>query len=203
MERPLEETTNILVGATGSVATIKVPQLVGELTKGKGKVEVRVVMTESASKFVSDEDILAAGATHIYRDQDEWDTWKEAKSVLHIALRRWAHVFVIAPLDANSLAKLAGGLCDNLLTCVARAWDMQRPLLFCPAMNTHMWTHPFTARHVKVLEDELHYVHVPPIAKKLACGDVGVGAMASVESIALCVVKALSRTARDSPAASC
>lgn len=63
-------------------------------------------------------------------DEDEWRGWKQVGDpVVHIELRRWADVFVIAPLSANTLAKLANGLCDNLVTCVARAWDFNRPLV--------------------------------------------------------------------------
>uniref|UniRef100_A0A3B3Z9F8 Flavoprotein domain-containing protein n=1 Tax=Periophthalmus magnuspinnatus TaxID=409849 RepID=A0A3B3Z9F8_9GOBI len=102
--------------------------------------------------------------------------------VLHIELRRWAHLFVIAPLDANTLAKIANGICDNLLTCVVRAWDTSRPLLFCPAMNTAMWNHPVTAEHVSRLE-AFGYREIPCISKKLVCGDEGKGAMAEVPTI--------------------
>ncbi|XP_070686245.1 phosphopantothenoylcysteine decarboxylase isoform X2 [Pempheris klunzingeri] len=102
--------------------------------------------------------------------------------VLHIELRRWADLLVIAPLDANTLGKIASGICDNLLTCVVRAWDTSRPLLFCPAMNTAMWQHPITAQQVSKLT-EFGYVEIPCIAKKLVCGDEGKGAMAEVSTI--------------------
>ncbi|KJE88588.1 phosphopantothenoylcysteine decarboxylase, variant 1 [Capsaspora owczarzaki ATCC 30864] len=93
--------------------------------------------------------------------------------VLHIALRGWADLLVIAPLDANTLAKLSHGMCDNLLTCIARAWDYTtRPLIVCPAMNTFMWDHPATARQLDMLQS-LGMEIVPPIAKRLACGDLG------------------------------
>jgi phosphopantothenoylcysteine decarboxylase len=63
-------------------------------------------------------------------DEAEWHEWsKVGDPVMHIELRRWADVFIIAPLSANSLAKLANGMCDNLVTCIARAWDFKRPLL--------------------------------------------------------------------------
>ncbi|XP_064169775.1 phosphopantothenoylcysteine decarboxylase isoform X3 [Anguilla rostrata] len=109
--------------------------------------------------------------------------WKRRSDpVLHIELRRWADLLVIAPLDANTLGKIASGICDNLLTCVVRAWDLTRPLVFCPAMNTAMWQHPITAKQVAVLK-EFGYVEVPCIAKKLVCGDEGKGAMAEVSTI--------------------
>ncbi|XP_038840204.1 phosphopantothenoylcysteine decarboxylase isoform X2 [Salvelinus namaycush] len=117
--------------------------------------------------------------------------------VLHIELRRWADLLVIAPLDANTLGKIASGICDNLLTCVVRAWDTRRPLLFCPAMNTAMWHHPITCRQVDSLK-EFGYVEIPCIAKKLVCGDRGKGAMAEVSTI-VDVVNQFIQKAAESP----
>lgn len=72
-------------------------------------------------------------------DEDEWHAWKAiGDPVLHIDLRRWADLMVIAPLSANTLAKLAGGLCDNLLTCVVRAWDFDKPLLVRGGLHGHV-----------------------------------------------------------------
>uniref|UniRef100_A0A672V1W6 Phosphopantothenoylcysteine decarboxylase n=1 Tax=Strigops habroptila TaxID=2489341 RepID=A0A672V1W6_STRHB len=102
--------------------------------------------------------------------------------VLHIELRRWADLMLVAPLDANTLAKLANGICDNLLTCVIRAWDLSKPLFFCPAMNTAMWEHPLTAQHVEQLKG-FGYTEIPCVVKKLVCGDEGRGAMAEVWTI--------------------
>ncbi|XP_040825582.1 phosphopantothenoylcysteine decarboxylase isoform X2 [Ochotona curzoniae] len=109
--------------------------------------------------------------------------WKQRSDpVLHIELRRWADLMLVAPLDANTLGKVASGLCDNLLTCVIRAWDRSKPLLFCPAMNTAMWEHPITAQQVDQLK-AFGYIEIPCVAKKLVCGDQGLGAMAEVETI--------------------
>eukprot|EP00073_Rattus_norvegicus_P037879 XP_008764530.1 PREDICTED: phosphopantothenoylcysteine decarboxylase isoform X3 [Rattus norvegicus] len=109
--------------------------------------------------------------------------WKRRSDpVLHIDLRRWADLMVVAPLDANTLGKVASGICDNLLTCVIRAWDLNKPLLFCPAMNTAMWEHPLTAQQVGQLK-AFGYVEIPCVSKKLVCGDQGLGAMAEVEII--------------------
>lgn len=83
-------------------------------------------------------------------DEKEWLMWEKlGDEVLHIELRRWADAFVIAPLSANTLAKLANGLCDNALTCTARAWDpSEAPLIAAPAMNTVMWEHPLTSQQI-------------------------------------------------------
>uniref|UniRef100_A0A1Z5L2J8 Glucose-repressible alcohol dehydrogenase n=1 Tax=Ornithodoros moubata TaxID=6938 RepID=A0A1Z5L2J8_ORNMO len=153
------------------------------------KLNVRVVATEKSLHFFDRNEL---GDTELLLDEQEWSSWKKISDpVLHIELRRWADIMVIAPLDANTLAKMAAGICDNLLTCTIRAWDMKRPLLFCPAMNTFMWEHPFTARHIQCLK-ELGYYEVPCVKKKLACGDTGYGGMAEVETIIAAVVNAVS-----------
>ncbi|KAK2706571.1 phosphopantothenoylcysteine decarboxylase-like [Artemia franciscana] len=165
---------NVLVGCTGSVASIKVPFIVNELT-ALG-YSVRLVATENAKHFFSLEDIDKSVV--VYSDKDEWDSWKtRGDPVLHIELRKWADLFLIAPLDANTLGKLANGLCDNLLTCVARAWDLSKPLLFAPAMNTMMWEHPVTKEQIDKLV-LFSYKEIKCVSKVLMCGESGNGAMA-------------------------
>src|SRR5207249_10316312 len=147
-----------------------------------------------------------AAAVDVIRDEDEWPgkdqgrLWQRGEPVLHIELRRWANVLVIAPLDANTLAKLALGLCDNCLTSVWRAWDRTRPVVLAPAMNTLMWEHPATGRHLRQVASDLgaepprelaqadviDWINanaptlkmVQPVSKRLACDDVGLVAMA-------------------------
>jgi phosphopantothenoylcysteine decarboxylase len=126
----------------------------------------------------------------VLRDADEWRGYSRVGQdpVVHIELRKWADGLVVAPCSANSLAKLAGGLADNLLTCTARAWEfgeggrVLKPLLLAPAMNTAMWAHPVTATHLAVLAG-WGCTLLPPVDKVLACGDRGVGAMALVQDI--------------------
>lgn len=92
-------------------------------------------------------------------------------------------MLLVAPLSANSLAKMSLGLADNLATCLFRAWNIaDKPVLVAPAMNTKMWTHPATATHIQTLRS-WGTVLIQPVEKMLACGDVGVGAMASVADI--------------------
>ncbi|KAI6077973.1 Phosphopantothenoylcysteine decarboxylase [Aix galericulata] len=190
-----EKKFRVLVGVTGSVAALKLPLLISELLKIPG-VEVKVVTTERAKHFYNPREIPVP----LYSDEDEWQLWKgRSDPVLHIELRRWADLMLVAPLDANTLAKLATGICDNLLTCVIRAWDLRKPLLFCPAMNTAMWEHPITAQQVEQLKG-FGYTEIPCVVKKLVCGDEGRGAMAEVWTIAESVRRVVAE--RDLPAQS-
>nr|XP_033776843.1 phosphopantothenoylcysteine decarboxylase isoform X1 [Geotrypetes seraphini] len=180
---------HVLVGVTGSVAALKLPLLLSSLLEIAG-VDVQVVTTESAKHFYNAQEIPVP----LYSDSDEWQAWKQRTDpVLHIELRRWADLLLMAPLDANTLAKISSGICDNLLTCVVRAWDLRRPVLFCPAMNTAMWEHPITAQQVAKLK-EFGYTEIPCIQKRLVCGDEGYGAMAEVWTIVEKVKEVLERS---------
>jgi len=202
---------HIILGISGSVAALKTP-LLFELLREAGH-SVRVVATEPSLHFFDPSDLTRdvtdpAGGP-LFRDADEWagTRYHRDDPVLHIDFRNWADLLIVAPLDANTLAKFALGLSDNFLTCLFRAWDFSKPLILAPAMNTLMWQSPVTLRHLRqILEDrgdglqghdwgldeaaEVFARHapqivlVPPQSKRLACGDVGIGAMAEVTVIA-------------------
>ncbi|MEK9186111.1 MAG: flavoprotein [Patescibacteria group bacterium] len=170
----------ILLGVTGSVAAKLTSELADKLVNNG--LTVRIVATEKSLYFWNSNNIHHL----VYRDCDEWKNKMHEKGspVLHIQLRDWADLFLIAPLSANSLAKIANGFADNLLTCVARAWDRQKPIVLAPAMNTYMWEHPATSKQLKQIQRWFpKSLVVGPIKKKLACGTVGVGAMAKIETI--------------------
>ena len=142
---------------------------------------------------------------------DEWKEWQQlGDPVLHIDLRDWADLLLVAPLSAHTLAKIANGLCDDTLSCVIRAWDFghgrrpAKPLVLAPAMNTAMWDHPLTQTQLSTIRgfcnesrcpvahlkesriegNKMVGVHViAPQVKTLACGEVGDGALASVDEI--------------------
>lgn len=200
----------LLVCVTGSVAAIKTTELI-EKIGGKG-YSLKIVLTQSADYFLPDwRTVKAQDRIAVYRDHDEWPAsgWNRGDDVLHIELRRWADAILIAPLDAHTLAKWANGLADNLLTNIIRAWDFHKPFLVAPAMNTLMWENPVTRRHfAQILADlngvwpvssqTLPSMHsliqqfechdkpvriIPPVTKKLACGDTGIGAMADLGDI--------------------
>ncbi|KAM7345712.1 phosphopantothenoylcysteine decarboxylase [Cochliomyia hominivorax] len=174
---------NILIACTGSVATIKLPLLVEKLQNLNKDYtfNIKVIVTKHAKHFIDNSTI--SNDIEILDDQIEWNAWKKrGDPVVHIDLGKWADMLVIAPLSANSLAKIAMGFCDNLLLCVVRAWDISKPLLFCPAMNTRMFDHPITKDHITKLTS-WGYHEVPTVSKTLMCGDTGNGAMAEVDTI--------------------
>ncbi|KAF5288102.1 hypothetical protein FQA39_LY15527 [Lamprigera yunnana] len=178
----------------GSVATIKLPVLIKsilELQPNTFKdVQVKVITTEHAKHFFEPNSLHNV---KLYDDNDEWSEWTQrGDPILHIDLGKWADIFLIAPLDANTLAKIANGVCDNLLTCTARAWEVNKPLLFCPAMNTRMYNHPLTSQQIGSLQS-WGYQLIPVISKTLMCAETGIGAMAEVQMIIDCIKKLHSR----------
>lgn len=190
---------HILLAASGSVATIKIPLIAQALAKHP-RVSIRIVITHSAEEFLQgqaveqpplDSLLRLDNVDGLYHDHDEWaKPWVRGDKILHIELRRWAHVLLVAPLSANSLAKMVNGISDGLLLSVIRAWDTtglvdgrRKRIFVAPAMNTAMWRHPITRKQIRILEHEWGqgedgWVTVlRPMEKELACGDVGDGAM--------------------------
>ena len=170
---------HILIGATGSVATIKVPLIIDKLYKiyGREKVSIQLIVTKPAEHFLRG--LKISTDVKIWREEDEWYGFKKmGDPVLHHELRKWADIFLIAPLSANSLAKLANGICDNLLTSVMRDWAPSTPVLVAPAMNTFMYINPMTKTHLKIIQEDAPFITVlKPVEKVLICGDIGMGGM--------------------------
>ena len=170
----------VLLGVTGSVAATLTPKMAQALVDEKH--EVRILATKHSLHFWDPKEIKDC---KIFQDADEWpEKYVRGSPVLHIDLRNWADLLVIAPLSANTLAKLAAGMADNLLTSVVRAWNRQKLVVMAPAMNTFMWNHPATQEHLKKIYSWNYFLEVVnPISKTLACGEDGIGAMAPVEEI--------------------
>ncbi|KAJ2895936.1 flavoprotein [Zalerion maritima] len=176
---------HLLLAASGSVATIKLPLILSYLSKHAVGLSIRIIITSSAARFLNgqskEQPTLSslsgyAGVDGIYSDKDEWgpEPWRRGKGILHIELRKWADLLVIAPLSANTMAKICNGICDNLLTSIVRAWDTdgtvdaapnpatgsdevqrkKKRIVLAPAMNTAMWRHPVTKKQVQQLEGE-------------------------------------------------
>lgn len=191
----IEGFTHVLLITTGSVASIKAPLIVEELLTFD-KVSVQVVATKPSLVFYNPSDIRKHGV-NVWTDEDEWDSdYQLGQPILHIELRRWCDVVLIAPCSANTLAKIANGICDNLTTSLLRALAPTTPTFVYPAMNTLMYEHPLTAQHVRIIRDVIGYEVIGPVAKGLACGDVGVGAMVDWKDIVLTIVAKFSLTKR-------
>lgn len=184
----------ILLGLTGSVASILYAKLIEQLgTIGP----VDVILTEKAMAFTHLPqlcDSLEKVGGFMYSDDNEWiwknngkgftNKWKKDDPILHIELRDKSSALVIAPCSANTLAKISNGICDNLLSTVARAWDLNRPFVIAPAMNTSMYNHPITNEHLSRFINFSRNNHVfMPQSKMLACGTEGVGAMGEIKGI--------------------
>ncbi|HHM01758.1 MAG TPA: phosphopantothenoylcysteine decarboxylase [Caldithrix abyssi] len=167
----------ILLGISSSIAAYRIPNLVSQLKKNGH--EVKTIITNHSKAFVAPQALSVMSGHPCHTDEDEW---YNRSGVLHIELARWCDVFLIAPLSANTLAKLAGGICDNLLTSAVRALK-DRPLVLAPAMNTAMWDNPFTEEHLQKLAGvyDLHIIH--PVSKVLADGEEGMGALAGDDAI--------------------
>lgn len=171
----------VLLGVSGGIAAYKAADLTSKLV-GRGH-EVRVVMTPNATRFVSPLVFQALSANPVLTDALATTGTAEAASPIdHIAWAKWAEVAIVAPLTANTLGKLATGLADDALTTV---WMALPPIpnLLCPAMNTAMWEHPVVVRNLRWIEDLGRYTVLMPIAKRLACGDVGAGALPEVPDL--------------------
>ncbi|KAM5539441.1 hypothetical protein V8D89_006893 [Ganoderma adspersum] len=180
---------HVVLITTGSVASIKAPLIVTELLTYEN-VKVEVVATEASLWLYSQEEIEKA-SVRVWRDKDEWGPhgdYKIGDPILHIELRRWADIVLIAPCSANSLSKIANGLCDNLATSLLRALAPTTPTYVFPAMNTLMYEHPLTEQHLRIVREVIGYNVVGPIGKKLACGDIGMGAMTEWRDIVQIVV---------------
>lgn len=183
---------HILVAATGSVATIKIPLIISKLRSIYGSnAIIQLVLTTAAEHFLKGTKL--PGDVKVWSDEDEWNSQIEtSESELHVQLRRWADILLIAPLSANTLSKLANGICDNLITSVFRAWGSATPVVLAPAMNTHMYTNPMTKRHFALIQDMFPYVTIlKPIEKVLVCGDIGMGGMREWTDVVENVIKKL------------
>jgi phosphopantothenoylcysteine decarboxylase / phosphopantothenate---cysteine ligase len=162
----------VLIGIGGGIAAYKIAEVVSQLFKAGA--EVRVILTETAQQFITPLTFSSLSRHRAYTDSDFWQPVYQRP--LHIELGEWAEVFLIAPLTANTLAKLSYGLADNLLTNTVLA--SRCPILLAPAMNTEMWEQTSVRRNWQLLLQDSRYHHLDPGSGLLACDRVGTGRMA-------------------------
>lgn len=167
----------VLIGLNGGIAAYKVCEVISSLAKSG--TDVRVILTQGAQAFITPLTVATLSRHPAYTDEHFWQA--DRGKPLHIELGEWADVLAIAPLTANTLAKLAWGIADNLLTNTVLASTC--PILVAPAMNTDMWEQTVVRRNWRQVLDNPRYHTLDPGAGILACDRVGAGRMAEPSQI--------------------
>ena len=164
----------ILIGITGGIASYKICELI-RLYK-KNDYNVKVIATENAFNFVTELTLATLSQNQVYSDNFDIKEYKPE----HISLCDEGDILVLAPATANTISKIANGICDNLLTSIICAFN--KPVLIAPAMNTNMWNNPFVQENIKKLSSN-GYEFVDPESGYLACGTNGAGRLADINKI--------------------
>jgi phosphopantothenoylcysteine decarboxylase len=171
-------TMNVVLGVTGSIAAYKAVDLASLLTKGG--CDTRAVLTADAQQFITPLTFKTLTrnpvVTNLY---DEEEGWKPT----HVRLADEADLLLIAPATANLIAKMAHGIADDALTCIALALNPRAKILIAPAMNGKMWLHPATQANVKTLKSR-GAEFIGPEKGMLSCGYEGIGRLWPVDKIA-------------------
>ena len=168
---------NILLAVTGSISAYKAADITSQLTK-LGH-QVKVLMTPAATAFITPLTLQVLSKNPVGLDVM---IEEDPQRIEHIDIGKETDLFLVAPASANTIAKLAMGLADNMVTSTALALPQETKKILAPAMNTKMLEHPATQRNLKFLQD-YGYQIIQPRHATLACGDQGSGALATVESI--------------------
>ena len=177
---------NILLAVTGSISAYKAADLTSQLTK-LGH-QVKILMTPAATAFITPLtlQVLSKQAVLV-----EVMTEDDPKQIQHIDLGKEADLFLVAPASANTIAKLAHGFADTIVTSTALALPSEVKKFLAPAMNTKMLDHPATQNNLETLKS-YGYQIIPPREALLACGEQGSGALASIETILTIIQESLS-----------
>ena len=175
----------VVLGVTGSIAAYKTCEIVRLCVKRSW--EVRVVMTEAATRFVTPLTFRTLSRNPVgidaFAEPDQWEPE-------HIGLAEWADVLVVAPCTAHTLACLAHGMADSLLLSTALA--TRAPRLLAPAMNTGMWDNPATQDNLRLLQSRGDTV-LEPDSGELACGATGRGRMPSPDAVVFAIESLLAK----------
>lgn len=168
---------HITLAVTGSISAYKTADLVSQL--GKRGHQVTVLMTQAATAFITPLtlQVLSKNDVHLDVMQEPYPD-----KVNHIEIGKETDLFLVVPATANTIAKLANGLADNMVTSTALALPNHVKKLIAPAMNTKMYDHPATQKNLATLES-YGYGIIAPREAILACGDSGRGALADLETI--------------------
>jgi phosphopantothenoylcysteine decarboxylase/phosphopantothenate--cysteine ligase len=180
---------NVLLGVSGGIAAYKAVDLASKLTALGATV--KTVMTANACRFVGPVSFEAVTCSSVFTSL--WTAPQDKKST-HIGFVDWAEIVVAAPATADIIAKVANGICDDLLsTSLCACWA--KPVLFAPAMNNNMWGNAAVRRNVQALK-KMGFELVGPEQGRLADGSVGIGRMAEPKDIVAAIEKMLAAAKR-------
>jgi len=168
----------VLVALTGGIACYKIATLVSKLVQSGG--DVRVIMTNSATKFVAPLTFQSLSGKSVRTSMWESDDRPDSQ---HVGDARWAEIMIIAPATADILAKLAAGICEDVVSLTACALPRKTPVLIAPSMNAQMWENPITQRNINSLRELAGYHFVGPDSGWQACRTEGAGRMSEPEEI--------------------
>ncbi|MBZ9571933.1 hypothetical protein KJA15_01165 [Patescibacteria group bacterium] len=174
------ENKKILIGISGGIAMYKICSLVRLLVRNR--VQVKVVMTENATKFISPLVFQSLTQSPVYVSMFN-PIRLGFNDLKHIKLAKWLDIFILAPATANTIGKITNGIADNLLTTVISALPEKIPLIVIPAMNVNMWKNVFVQENIKKLRKRNNCYIVGPIKGRLASGEIGEGRMVEIEEI--------------------
>lgn len=163
----------VILGVTGSIAAYKSAIIVRELIKAEA--EVKVIATASAFNFITPLTLSTLSKNPVISEMTDGNTWHN-----HVELGLWANALLIAPASANTIAKMANGICDNML--LSTYLSAKCPVFFAPAMDVDMWNHPATQHNVQTLQS-FGNVLIPVEHGELASGLIGDGRMAEPQTI--------------------
>lgn len=176
----------VLVGVTGGIACYKVPPVVSRLAQAG--VDVRVIMTEAATRFVGPLTFQSLSGHPVLTSIWQADDRPDAQ---HVHLARWAEAVLIAPATADMIAKVAAGICDDVVSLALAALPSGTPTLLAPAMNADMWASPIAQRNLATVKDLLGFQTVGPDEGWQACRTSGAGRMAEPAAILAALAKLL------------
>ena len=179
----------VVIGVTGGIAVYKALDVISALRKKD--IEVHVIMTESASKFVNPLTFQSISQNMVVTDMfAEPKAWE----IQHISLAQKADLMLIAPATANVIGKISNGIADDMLSTTVMATKAK--VLIAPAMNTNMYQNPIVQNNISKLKD-FGYKFIEPASGRLACGDIGIGKLADVNTIVERVIEELEDKEQD------
>jgi len=187
---------NIILGLTGSIATVMVFKLVDELEKYD--FNVKIITTKNSWLLLIS--VFARHPKRIFHFLKIWDSgWaeivgafsKKKGHVHHINLTKWSDAILIAPASANTISKITHAIADNFLTTTVLAMPAHKKVFIAPAMNEHMWHNVFFQKNIEAIKKEPTYQIIGPEKGQLQCGDEGIGKMTAEEEIVKKLNKAI------------